>query len=230
MDRALWFRCGSSCRNETVQPERLRVQLPPAPLRRLQTGTGTAQTTAISTAAITAVIFSLVDRSMASSGAMPISAAALYAAWGLRCDVDHAPTGSASLSGPGLALAARLIGVRRSAFSDMDARGEMDRTMVTAGYFVLLTVLVAAVGWACGSCSLSSIAKLTSDGDRAPVIAAPACRLWPAAGPSGAGLRSMPPRASLWLLRSPFLPTLAPLAQPESPASHPVSPPSLLLL
>ena len=68
MDRALWFRCGSSCRNETVQPERLRVQLPPAPLRRLQTGTGTAQTTAISTAAITAVIFSLVDRSMASSG------------------------------------------------------------------------------------------------------------------------------------------------------------------
>jgi hypothetical protein len=29
----------------------------------------------------------------------------------------------------------------------MDARGEMDRTMVTAGYVVLLTVLVAAVGW-----------------------------------------------------------------------------------
>jgi hypothetical protein len=43
--------------------------------------------------------------------------------WGLRCDVDHAPTGSASLSGPGLALASRLIGVRRSALSDMDARG-----------------------------------------------------------------------------------------------------------
>jgi hypothetical protein len=36
--------------------------------RLLQTGTGTAQTTAISTAAITAVIFSLVDRSMVSSG------------------------------------------------------------------------------------------------------------------------------------------------------------------
>ena len=35
--------------------------------RLLQTGTGTAQTTAISTAAITAVIFSLVDRSMVSS-------------------------------------------------------------------------------------------------------------------------------------------------------------------
>ena len=34
----------------------------------LQTGTGTAHTTAINTAAITAVIFSLVDRSMASSG------------------------------------------------------------------------------------------------------------------------------------------------------------------
>jgi hypothetical protein len=34
--------------------------------RRLQTGTGKAQTTAISTAAITAVIFSLVDRSIAS--------------------------------------------------------------------------------------------------------------------------------------------------------------------
>jgi hypothetical protein len=44
-------------------------------------------------------------------------------------------------------IASRLICVRRSAFSDMDARGEMDRTMVTAGYVVLLTVLVAAVGW-----------------------------------------------------------------------------------
>ena len=77
---------------------------------------------------------------------MPISAAALYAAWGLRCDVDHAPTGSASLSGLGLALASRLIGVRRSALSDMDARGEMDRTMVTAGYVILLIGLVAAVG------------------------------------------------------------------------------------
>ena len=36
--------------------------------RLLQTGTGTAHTTAINTAAITAVIFSLVDRSMVSSG------------------------------------------------------------------------------------------------------------------------------------------------------------------
>jgi hypothetical protein len=46
-----------------------------------------------------------------------------------------------------LALASRLIGVRRSALSDMDARGEMDRTMVTAGYVILLIGLVAAVGW-----------------------------------------------------------------------------------
>jgi hypothetical protein len=44
------------------------------PARLLQTGTGTAQTTAINTAAITAAIFSLVGRPMASSGAMPISA------------------------------------------------------------------------------------------------------------------------------------------------------------
>jgi hypothetical protein len=77
------FDVGSSCRNETVQPERLRVQLPPAPLRRLQTGTGTAQTTAISTAAITAVIFSLVDRSMASSGSDANSAAALIRGLGI---------------------------------------------------------------------------------------------------------------------------------------------------
>jgi hypothetical protein len=35
--------------------------------RQLQTGTGTAQSTAISTVASTAVIFSLVDRSMVSS-------------------------------------------------------------------------------------------------------------------------------------------------------------------
>ena len=41
-----------------------------------------AQTTAISTAAITAVIFSLVDRSMASSGSdANLSAAGQYAAW-----------------------------------------------------------------------------------------------------------------------------------------------------
>ena len=51
------------------------------PARLLQTGTGTAQTTAISTAAITAVIFSLVDRSMASSGSDANLSAALYAAW-----------------------------------------------------------------------------------------------------------------------------------------------------
>ena len=38
-----------------------------ATTRFLQTGTGTVQTTAISTVAITAVIFSLVDRFMASS-------------------------------------------------------------------------------------------------------------------------------------------------------------------
>ena len=46
-----------------------------------------------------------------------------------------------------MALASRLIGVRRSALSDTDARGEMDRTMVTAGYVILLIGLVAAVGW-----------------------------------------------------------------------------------
>jgi hypothetical protein len=42
--------------------------------RLLQTGTGTAQRTAISSAAVTAVIFSLVERSMASSDALPTSA------------------------------------------------------------------------------------------------------------------------------------------------------------
>jgi hypothetical protein len=46
----------------------------PSSPRFLQTGTGTFQTTAISTAAITAAIFNLVDRSMASSDAMPTSA------------------------------------------------------------------------------------------------------------------------------------------------------------
>jgi hypothetical protein len=40
---------------------------------QLQTGTGTVQSNAISTAARTAVIFSFVDRSMASSDAMPTS-------------------------------------------------------------------------------------------------------------------------------------------------------------
>ena len=49
--------------------------------RILQTGTGTVHRTAISTAASTAVIFSLVDRSMASSERdANLSAAALYAA------------------------------------------------------------------------------------------------------------------------------------------------------
>ena len=57
-----------------------RLRRPP-PARLLQTGTGTAQTAAISTAAITAVIFSLVDRSMASSGSDANLIAALYAAW-----------------------------------------------------------------------------------------------------------------------------------------------------
>jgi hypothetical protein len=46
----------------------------------LQTGTGTVQRTAISTAASTAVIFSLVDRSMASSERDPTSAPRYYAA------------------------------------------------------------------------------------------------------------------------------------------------------
>jgi hypothetical protein len=43
-------------------------------LKHLQTGTGRVQRTAISTAASTAVIFSLVDRSMASSERDPTSA------------------------------------------------------------------------------------------------------------------------------------------------------------
>jgi hypothetical protein len=59
----------------------------------LHTGTGTAQTTAISTAAITAVIFSLVDRSMASSERDPTSAPPIRGLSRLRCDGDHAPTG-----------------------------------------------------------------------------------------------------------------------------------------
>jgi hypothetical protein len=45
-----------------------------------QTGTGKLHTTAISTAAITAVIFSLVDRSMVSSERDANLSAALYAA------------------------------------------------------------------------------------------------------------------------------------------------------
>ena len=43
-------------------------------IENLQTGTGTVQRTAISTVASTAVIFSLVDRSMASSERDPTSA------------------------------------------------------------------------------------------------------------------------------------------------------------
>jgi hypothetical protein len=49
-------------------------------LKHLQTGTGKLHTTAISTAAITAVIFSLVDKSMASSERDANFSAALYAA------------------------------------------------------------------------------------------------------------------------------------------------------
>jgi hypothetical protein len=48
--------------------------------RQLHTGTGKLNTTAISTAAITTVIFSLVDRSMASSERDANLSAALYAA------------------------------------------------------------------------------------------------------------------------------------------------------
>jgi hypothetical protein len=49
-------------------------------LRFLQTGTGTAHTTAISPAISTTVIFSLVDKSMASSERDANLSAALYAA------------------------------------------------------------------------------------------------------------------------------------------------------
>jgi hypothetical protein len=86
-------------------------------LKHLQTGTGTVQIAAINTAAITAVIFNLVDRSMASSERDANLSAALYAAF-------HA-------------YAVTVITLRPTA---------------------------------------------------SPVIAAPACRLWLAAGPSGSGL------------------------------------------
>ena len=61
----------------------------------LQTGTGTLHTTTISTTAITALIFSLAARLMASSEYdASLSGAALYAASrGHGCDGDHAPTG-----------------------------------------------------------------------------------------------------------------------------------------
>jgi hypothetical protein len=63
-------------------------------LKHLQAGTGTVQIAAINTAAITAVIFSLVDRLMASSERDANLSAALYGGLScLRCDGDHAPTG-----------------------------------------------------------------------------------------------------------------------------------------
>ena len=62
--------------------------------RQLQTGTGTAQTTAISIVASAAVIFSLVDKSMASSERDANLSAALYAASrAYCCDADHTTTG-----------------------------------------------------------------------------------------------------------------------------------------
>jgi hypothetical protein len=62
-------------------------------LKHLQTGTGTVQIAATNTAAITAVIFSLVDRLMASSERDANLSAALYAGLScLRCDGDHPPT------------------------------------------------------------------------------------------------------------------------------------------
>jgi hypothetical protein len=66
-------------------------------LEHLQTGTGKLHNTAISTAAITAVIFNLVDRTMASLRTRcqpqrrPVRALSC-----LRCDGDHAPTGCLS--------------------------------------------------------------------------------------------------------------------------------------
>ena len=76
-----------------------------ATTRFLQTGTGTVQTTAISTVAITAVIFSLVDRFMASSrergrASRPASTGACTPPGCLCCDVDHAPTGCLSCLSP----------------------------------------------------------------------------------------------------------------------------------
>jgi hypothetical protein len=71
-------------RRDLILTPDYRRERPPLyrpPTVSLQTGTGTAQTTAISTVAITAVIFSLVDRSMASSGSGANLGAALYAAW-----------------------------------------------------------------------------------------------------------------------------------------------------
>jgi hypothetical protein len=86
-------------RPTNATPQGFRVSPPDGPPkvdnRQLQTGTGTAQSTAINTVASTAMIFSLVDRSMVSSErvAPPISDLAC-----LRCDGDHAPTGCLSAS------------------------------------------------------------------------------------------------------------------------------------
>jgi hypothetical protein len=62
-------------------------------LKHPQTGTGTVQIAAINTAAITAVIFNLMDRSIASSEAMPTSTSPIRGLSCLRCDADHVPTG-----------------------------------------------------------------------------------------------------------------------------------------
>ena len=78
-------RCTAKTAAFDLRPEEHQASLSAeatATARILQTGTGMAQTTAISTVASTAVIFSLVDRSMASSGSdANLSAAGLYAAW-----------------------------------------------------------------------------------------------------------------------------------------------------
>jgi hypothetical protein len=82
--------------HEALIPQPTRAATPPPPdytrgesgnnsrivsrLKHLQTGSGTVQIAAISTAAITAVIFSLVDRLMASSERDANLSAVLYAA------------------------------------------------------------------------------------------------------------------------------------------------------
>ena len=67
------------------------VQITQSPL---QTGTDTVQRTAISSAISTAVILSLVDRSMASSErAIQLQRSPVRGLSWLRCDGDHAPTG-----------------------------------------------------------------------------------------------------------------------------------------
>jgi hypothetical protein len=72
-----------------------RLQAP----RLLQTGTGKAHTTAISAAISTTVIFSLVDKSMASLRARcQPQRRAVRGLSCLHCDGDHAPTGCLSVS------------------------------------------------------------------------------------------------------------------------------------